>query len=501
MSDYKKAFFIKEGPREVDFDMGRIFLNSSFSGSNVKLYSDKIKEFLDEKLLELDSSLKKRHGELVNYLREVDVRISRVEEGIRYGLDSTHAFDEPNLKTPENLLSLNHSNSKFDNSFGEFSLRKENNLPNIAIDQEELDALLEGLNDISKDNKQTLSESDLACSLTKSSSDEEVSGIDFNASGDISFHKSLEEGGGNEIENLVKAENENTESLNISCDLRKESNLLDGKSSFALDNAEIDAISSLDVDSDDISFSYVDLGGDSSNKTTDGEKIEKQEIEKQEGNRLEELDFYLNESFNEVKFSDQNLKLLNKEEKNESLSSKELAILDEVSISEVSNNKNESNESVYNQKKEINDVFSFKDLGNFDNFEDVLKTDLNCSDLQKCVEGYFEEENLYDNKVDDLEDKLGQSEKVNLYSKGQTEDNLRDNLSTFSFAEVERIINKFDDNEYLSKIGLSSEERIVLVKFIDKLEGDLEFSPRVSSFKIRREYEILQKIKRLLVRE
>ena len=54
--------------------------------------------------------------------------------------------------------------------------------------------------------------------------------------------------------------------------------------------------------------------------------------------------------------------------------------------------------------------------------EDVLKTDLNCSDLQNCMKD-FEEENLYNNQVENLE-RLEHSEELNLHSKTKTEDSL-----------------------------------------------------------------------------
>ena len=307
--DYKSTFFIKEGPREVDFDMERIFLHSSVSGSNIGLHSDEIKELLDEKLLKLDDSLKKRHGELVNYLREVDDRISRVEEGIRHSLDSSQELDKPNLRTSENILSFNQSNTKLENEFSEFSLRKENSLPNIAIDQEELDALLEGLNDISKDGKETLYDNDLDDGLNKDGFVEELSNMELNASdNETIYNEPLEEG--NSKSTVPLKGTEDSESLGTNFDFEKEENLIDETSSFGLDNvAESDVSSSMDIDSKVVSSDSVGLGGDSANKITQGDAVEKQEE-----CDLEDLAYYLNESFNEVEFSDESLKLLNKEE-------------------------------------------------------------------------------------------------------------------------------------------------------------------------------------------
>ncbi len=75
----KSIFFIKEGPKEVDFDMEKVFLRNE-SVDVVSTASDNLKFFLDEKLLKLDNILKERHGELINCLKDVELRVERVEK-------------------------------------------------------------------------------------------------------------------------------------------------------------------------------------------------------------------------------------------------------------------------------------------------------------------------------------------------------------------------------------------------------------------------------------
>nr|WP_267916278.1 hypothetical protein [Borreliella garinii] len=140
----KSIFFIKEGPKEVDFDMEKVFLRNE-SVDVVSTASDNLKFFLDEKLLKLDNILKERHGELINCLKDVELRVERVEkEMIDNGLklvqrdfiiSDSKDFEK---KSPE-----------IDDSFS----KKEDNLPNISIGKEELDALLEGINYTPKESE------------------------------------------------------------------------------------------------------------------------------------------------------------------------------------------------------------------------------------------------------------------------------------------------------------------------------------------------------------
>ena len=477
---YKGTFFVKEGPREVDFDMERVFSHSPVVGSNAP-HPDGIKELLDEKLLKLDDSLKERHVELVNYLREVDVRISRVENEIRYGLESSQGSGRPILRTSESMASFDQSNTKLESELGEFTSRKESSLPNIAIDQEELDALLEGLNDISKDSKGILSGDG---GLGKDISVEELSDVEFNESGVEAGCK----GGGSSGEGIdfgsTRNGEEDTEPLDIGFDSKSEESSLEGASSFVLPS---------DSESNDDGFS--EEADDNVDALGSVGIFEKQESD------MEDLDSYLNESLNEdeVAFPEEDLGLLGNEEHEggEEDSHSAEASVDKIDdgINDYESTLNGECDNFCGQKQEGGVFSDFKEL---DDFEDVLKTDLDCSDLQSCI-GDFEEENLYNSQLENLGEGLEQSEKL---PNMQAENGLGDESSSFSFTEVEKVINKFDDDAYLSKLELSSEERSVLIRFIDKLEGELAVDARKgSSFKSRREYEILQKIKRLLVRE
>lgn len=75
----ESVFFIKEGPKEVNFDIEKVFLRSE-SVDIVSIAPDNLKTFLDEKLLKLDNILKERHGELINCLKGVELRVERVEK-------------------------------------------------------------------------------------------------------------------------------------------------------------------------------------------------------------------------------------------------------------------------------------------------------------------------------------------------------------------------------------------------------------------------------------
>lgn len=153
MTNHKNSFFIKQGPEEVDFDMDSVFVHHSVTDRIVNRPSEEFKDLLDEKLLKLDYSLKQRHGELVDYLKKVEGRISRFEEQM-FGrsFSSLQELDNPNLKAISFIGSQDEANVK-DNEFSEL-VKKENNLPSVSLDQEELDALLGGLNEISINNKQ-----------------------------------------------------------------------------------------------------------------------------------------------------------------------------------------------------------------------------------------------------------------------------------------------------------------------------------------------------------
>ncbi|AWG43100.1 hypothetical protein CR532_03935 [Candidatus Borreliella tachyglossi] len=521
MADYKNAFFIKEGPKEVDFDMDRIFLQRSVGGRIISLRSEEIKELLDEKLLKFDDALKKRHGELVDYLREVDTRISRVEEEILNRNLKSRAFDNPNLKVLEDFITSQNELDIKVHEANEVTPRKENNLPNIAIDQEELDALLEGLNEISKDNKESSNGSN---NLDEDISLEEFAGSDLNTA-DIDASYEVTPRRENNISNVdnTLASKEDVEVLDVDFESLTNEDILAKSSLVALEDvAENDSEVFNLIENFDGDEGLVDVIGDekivnriSDNISLDGsgtkEVIREENVEFSKENNLEVLDNSL--EINEVSGFGENLETSNNEEREGR--SEELNSVSEVSDHEIDNfdinvdydsllsKENDGDaSSVLSQEQGDGGISSgFKKL---DDFEDVLKTDLNCADLQDCIQE-FEEGNLYDNGLRNLEEKLEQGERLGSYSsvsREETEDIRDDNdFHDLSFADIDTIVNKFDDNEYLSRIELSDEERIVLVRFIGKLESELATSPKGNNFKVKREYEILRKIKRLLVRE
>lgn len=140
-----KCFFIKEGPKEVNFDIEKVFLRSE-SVDIVSIAPDNLKTFLDEKLLKLDNILKERHGELINCLKGVELRVERVEKEM---LDNSLKFVQRDFISYDSK-DFEKKSSETDDSFS----KKEDNLPNISIGQEELDALLEGINYTPKENEE-----------------------------------------------------------------------------------------------------------------------------------------------------------------------------------------------------------------------------------------------------------------------------------------------------------------------------------------------------------
>ncbi|WKC83799.1 hypothetical protein QIA25_04390 [Borreliella spielmanii] len=132
----KSVFFIKEGPKEVDFDMEKVFLRNE-SIDIVSTTADNLKIFLDEKLLKLDNILKERHGELINCLKDVELRVERVEKEM---LDNGAKLVQRDFITSDSK-DFEKKLPDIDDAFS----KKEDNLPNISIGQEELDALLEGI--------------------------------------------------------------------------------------------------------------------------------------------------------------------------------------------------------------------------------------------------------------------------------------------------------------------------------------------------------------------
>ncbi|WP_421622533.1 hypothetical protein R5397_00570 [Borrelia sp. MN22-0132] len=534
MTNHKNSFFIKEGPREVDFDIDGVFLQHSVNGKVISLRSEEIEELLDEKLLRLDYSLKQRHSELVDYLKKVEGRISKVEDEILTRSLSAHEeLDNPSLKTM-NLMNFQNETNVKENEFGEL-VRKENNLPNVSLNQEELDALLEGLNEISRDNKKSFSNSnksdngaDIGVSFDKALRDESSS---------VNIDHTLSSNADDNIHNVVdslsnKKDEENIEPVCIDFTTSQDNDSLSESSSFGLvnvvngDDSKVqDLVTSLDREDKILRESIVDQSSvnidlEVKNSAHLGnfildeepssiEIVEEENVSSYEQDNLRDHDYSLGDSLDKIEYLDKSLEDLNGEqfkEGDEELSNfNDIAVhkIDSVDVNlsdDASLSKRDTvvGNDILRQNQEIDNISS--GLKKLDNFEDVLKADLNCVDLQCCIED-LEEENLYDAEVSDLEEKFEQDEELDLCSLKGQEVSDENYVSDFSFSDVETIINKFNDNEYLSKIKLSDEERVILISFISKLESDLESSSKGNSFKIKKEYEILQKIKRLLVRE
>ncbi|AHH04652.1 hypothetical protein BmHG_00768 [Borrelia miyamotoi] len=532
MTNHKNSFFIKQGPEEVDFDMDSVFVHHSVIDRIGNHPSEEFKDLLDEKLLKLDYSLKQRHGELVDYLKKVEGRISRFEEQILgRSFSSLQEFDNPNLKAISFIGSQDEANVK-DNEFSEL-VKKENNLPSVSLDQEELDALLGGLNEISINNKKGFGSSndlendlDIGVSFEKTpknesnildvnhnlssiaesfthnvvdtllSKEDGISlGVDFAKShDDVSLDKSSSLG----VANVVNSDDGKSQNLMI----------ISGEDDKVLTNVLVDR-KPVNVGLKINDNSHLDSFSLNENSSNVKSLQEKNTSYDDVQDNLEKVDYFLDNGLDKVKSLDKDSDDLKSEkfkEKNEKLSDfDEITVhkMDSVSLDlDVSLNKGSDSidDGGLKQNKEVDNISS--DLKKLDNFEDVLKADLDCLDLQEHIKD-FEEENLYDSNLRDLEEKLEQDEELGSSSlEEQTEDAESVSIaSDFSFADVETIINKFNDSEYLSKIKLNNEERAVLVRFISRLEGDLESKSGSNNFTIKREYEILQKIKRLFVRE
>ncbi|WP_210381755.1 hypothetical protein [Borreliella garinii] len=377
----KSIFFIKEGPKEVDFDMEKVFLRNE-SVDVVSTASDNLKFFLDEKLLKLDNILKERHGELINCLKDVELRVERVEkEMIDNGLKLVQRdFITSDSKDFEKKL------PEIDDSFS----KKEDNLPNISIGKEELDALLEGINYAPKESE----------------------GVKH----DVKFNKDKD------------------------FDLTSNLHTADNFSNNLIKKKGIDS-------SDNVSLESMELN----NNNDHNEKLE---------------------SFVDNK---QHLDLIDKNDKN-------------VNIE----HENSANCTVFKSSSEP------LELKEFDDFESILKKDLD----SQTIEGSFSndgEKNLRDS----LRDVAGQDQSNNiascekLSSQSITEDH---SSSHFNFNDVEKVVSKFNAEESLSNVVLNSDEKTVLINFIDRVESELELNPNRNIFKIKQEYEVLKKIKFLLTK-
>ncbi|WP_215538694.1 hypothetical protein [Borreliella bavariensis] len=375
----KSIFFIKEGPKEVDFDMEKVFLRNE-SVDVVSTASDNLKFFLDEKLLKLDNILKERHGELINCLKGVELRVERVEKEM---IDNGFKLVQRDFITSDSK-DFEKKSPEIDDSFS----KKEDNLPNISIGQEELDALLEGIN-------YTPKESEVAQHDVK-----------FNKNKDFDLTSNLHTAD-NFSNNLIKKEG-------------------------------------IDVGSDNVSLENMELN----NNNDHNEKLE---------------------SFVDNK--------------------QHLDLIDENGNIEHENSVN------YTVLKSSGEPIELKE---FDDFESILKKDLD----SQTIEGSFSndgEKNLRDS----LRDIAGQDQGNNiancekLSSRNITEDH---SSSHFNFNDVEKVVSKFNTEKSLSNVVLNSDEKTVLINFIDRVESELELNPNRNIFKVKQEYEVLKKVKFLLTK-
>lgn len=375
----KSIFFIKEGPKEVDFDMEKVFLRNE-SVDVVSTASDNLKFFLDEKLLKLDNILKERHGELINCLKGVELRVERVEKEM---IDNGFKLVQRDFITSDSK-DFEKKSPEIDDSFS----KKEDNLPNISIGQEELDALLEGINYTPKESEVVQHD------------------VKFNKNKDFDLTSNLHTAG-NFSNNLTKKEG-------------------------------------IDVGSDNVSLENMELN----NNNDHNEKLE---------------------SFVDNK--------------------QHLDLIDENGNIEHENSVN------YTVLKSSGEPIELKE---FDDFESILKKDLD----SQTIEGSFSndgEKNLRDSLIDiagqDQGNNIANCEKLS--SQNITEDH---SSSHFNFNDVEKVVSKFNAEKSLSNVVLNSDEKTVLINFIDRVESELELNPNRNIFKVKQEYEVLKKVKFLLTK-
>ncbi|OJH14865.1 hypothetical protein ER70_06140 [Borreliella bissettiae] len=374
----ESIFFIKEGPKEVNFDIEKVFSRGE-SVDIIPTTSDNLKTFLDEKLLKLDKILKERHGELMNCLKDVELRVERVEKEM---LDNSPKLVQRGFISYDSKA-LEKKSSETDDSFS----KKEDNLPNISIGQEELDALLEGINYAPKENEEVQQD------------------VKFNRDKDLSL-----------TSNFHVADNLSNNNI-----LKKED---------------------IDTGSDNVSTENIELN----NNNDHSEKLE---------------------SFVDNK---QRLDLIDENRNIEHENGSNFAILEGSG-----------------------ERFELKE---FDDFENILKEDLD----SKVAEGSFPndgEKNLYDNLSDEVDQ--NQSNDFANYEKSSSEGITKDPYN-FNFNDVEKVVSKFNVQESLNNVALSSDEKVILINFIDRVESELELNPNRNIFKIKQEYEVLKKVKFLLTK-
>ncbi|WLN25522.1 hypothetical protein KJD10_03775 [Borreliella valaisiana] len=379
-------FFIKEGPKEVDFDMEKVFLRNE-SVDIISTSSDNFKNFLDEKLLKLDNILKERHGELINCLKDVELRVERVEKEM---LDGGLKLVQRDFITSDSK-DFEKKSSEIDDSFS----KKEDNLPNISIGQEELDALLEGINYIPKENE--------------------------DVQHDVKF-------------NTDKADKD----LNLASSLHVTDN-------FSNDFIKKESKESIDVVNDNVSVENMEVNNNNDHS--------------------EKLDSFVD----------------NKQH---------LDLIDE------NGNVKHGGGSDDTILEGSGERLEFKE---FDDFENILKEDLDSQITEGSLSNYGEK-NLNDNLGDEVD--LNQSNDVSNCEKPSFQNITEEDpsFSHFNFNDVEKVVSKFNTKESLSNVALNSDEKAVLINFIDRIESELELNPNRNIFKIKQEYEVLKKVKFLLTK-
>ncbi len=362
--------------------MEKVFLRNE-SVDVVSTASDNLKFFLDEKLLKLDNILKERHGELINCLKDVELRVERVEKEM---IDNGLKLVQRDFITSDSK-DFEKKSSEIDDSFS----KKEDNLPNISIGKEELDALLEGINYAPKESEGVQHD------------------VKFNKDKDFDLTSNLHTAD-NFSNNLIKKEG-------------------------------------IDIGSDNVSLENMELN----NNNDHNEKLE---------------------SFVDNK---QHLDSIDKNDKN-------------VNVE----HENSANCTVFKSSSEP------LELKEFDDFESILKKDLD----SQTIEGSFSNDGEK-NLSDSLRDVAGQDQSNNIanYEKLSSQSITEDHSSShFNFNDVEKVVSKFNAEESLSNVVLNSDEKNVLINFIDRVESELELNPNRNIFKIKQEYEVLKKVKFLLTK-
>ncbi len=285
------------------------------------------------------------------------------------------------------LKILEKKSSEIDDSFS----KKEDNLPNISIGKEELDALLEGINYAPKESEGVQHD------------------VKFNKDKDFDLTSNLHTAD-NFSNNLIKKEG-------------------------------------IDIGSDNVSLENMELN----NNNDHNEKLE---------------------SFVDNK---QHLDSIDKNDKN-------------VNVE----HENSANCTVFKSSSEP------LELKEFDDFESILKKDLD----SQTIEGSFSNDGEK-NLSDSLRDVAGQDQSNNIanYEKLSSQSITEDHSSShFNFNDVEKVVSKFNAEESLSNVVLNSDEKNVLINFIDRVESELELNPNRNIFKIKQEYEVLKKVKFLLTK-